>query len=435
MEARDTAEAAPYFFLSYAHSPRSGRGSSQYADVWPGRLFEDLCGRIGSLSGIPERAGKYIGFMDREPKAAQDNWAARLAHALTTCRVFVPLFSRRYFESEDCGKEWFAFTRRALNNAARGRGAAGAIIPALWVPVDTRYLPRAARSIHFNHSDLGECYAANGFYGIIKLTKYRDAYEDAVDGLARLIIRAAEESPVAPEPVTDYESLYASLVSAFDPKVRSMPGGQPLRITIVAPRRGELPHGRGTLHYGNDAYGWNPYAPETVRGLAEHAADLARSLGYRPDVGDLSRHGHELLRGGAPSSPEVLIVDAWAATIDGYASLLRRLDAMNKPWVQVVVPWQRGDEENEAARAKLWPALVSALGHKLAEGRATSSSAVRGVPTLDDFSQVLPAVIMTAARHYLRHAPAFPPAVDPEAERPRLSLSPPDPSNTELPGA
>lgn len=128
-------------------------------------------------------------------------------------------------------------------------------------------------------------------------------------------------------------------------------------------------------------------------------------------------------------------MDAWATTIDRYASLLRRLDVMNKPWVQVVVPWQRGDEDDEAVRDELRLALVSALGHKLAEGRATALFAVRGVPTLDDFSRVLPTVIMTAARQYLRYAPSFPPAAAPAAERPRLSFSLPDPSNTELPGA
>jgi FxsC-like protein len=424
VEARDTAEAAPYFFLSYA------QGSTPVPDVWMIQLFEDLCHRITRHAHLPA-AAKYVGYLDREPRAGREAPPA-LVQALATCRVFVPLFSRRYFESEDCGKQWFAFTRRALNHAARGRVAARAIIPALWVPVDERHLPAPARSIPFNHADLGECYAANGFYGIIKLTRHRDAYKNAVDGLAQLIVRAVEESPVDPEPVSDY----SSLVSAFGPEARAMPGGRQLRITVVAPHQGELPRERGTLYYyGHDACGWNPYAPETTRGLADHAADLARSLGYRPDVGDLKQHGRELLGSGPPSSPEVLIVDAWAATIDSYASLLRRLDAMDKPWIQVVVPWKRGDEENEAATVMLRSALRAALGHKLAEGRATSSFAVRGVPTLSDFSQVLPTVIMTAARQYLRCAPPFPPAGHPETERPRLSLSLPDPSNTELPGA
>jgi FxsC-like protein len=431
VEACGTAEAAPYFFLSHPHSAMNEQGATRAPDVWLVKIFEDLCDRISVLANLPSGGAKYVGFMDREPRACPTWPSAQLVHALATCRVFVPLFSGRYFESEECGKQWFAFTRRALNDGARGRGAAKAIIPALWDPVDARYLPEVARSISLRHADLGESYAANGFYGIIKLTRHREAYENAVRGLAQLITQAARESPIAPEPVTDY----ASLVSAFGPPGRPVPGGQPLRITIVAPRREELPRGRDPLYYSHEACGWNPYAPGTKRGLADHAADLARGLGYRPDVGDLRQHGHELLSSGPPSGPEVLIVDAWATTIDWCVSLLRRLDAMDKPWVQVVVPWKRGDNGNEAAETELWPALASALGHKLAEGRATSSFAVRGVPTLDDFSKVLPTVIMTATRQYLRHAPPFPPAVDPEAERPRLSLSLSDRSNTEPSGA
>jgi FxsC-like protein len=158
-------------------------------------------------------------------------------------------------------------------------------------------------------------------------------------------------------------------------------------------------------------------------------ADLVRDLGYRADVGDLHEHGAELLDGGPPSGPQVLIVDAWAARQDAYRDLLSRLDAMNKPWVQVLVPWNRQDEENAAQEARLRGALDAALRRKLAEGRVTSSLAVRGVPTLEDFRRVLPAVIMAAVRHYFRYAPAFP-ADAVAAGRPRLG----DPSGALIAG-
>jgi FxsC-like protein len=431
VEARDPAEAAPYFFLSYPYPPGDGSGAARQPDAWLVKLFDDLCDRVVRIGHLPQEAAKSVGFMDRGPWADGPGLPLRLRRALATSRVFVPLFSRRYFESEYCGRQWSTFTGRPLSGESRGRIAADAIIPVLWAPVDGDLLPPVARSVRLNHADLGECYAANGIYGIIKLTRYREAYEAAVGGLAQLIIGAAEASPVAPGRVTDDDS---SLMSAFGPEAAPVAEGPPLRITVVAPRQGELPGEQGTLR-GRDACGWNPYASETVRGLADHAADLARALGYRPQVGDIQQHRDELLSGGPPTSPEVLIVDARVTMIDGYARLLRRLDAMDKPWVQVVVPWKQDDDDSEAVRAKLWSALFSVLGHKLAGGRATSSVAVRGVRTLDDFSHVLPAVIMTAARHYLRHARAFPPAVGPEVKRSRLSLSLPDTSTTELPGA
>jgi FxsC-like protein len=431
VEARDIAETAPYFVLSCAPSPWPSRDGSRQQNIWLVQLFEDICAHVSVLAGVPAEKAGFAGFMNREQTADANGWSTGLAGALATCRVFVPLFSPSYFESEDCGKEWFAFTGRAATGVAHVQDATAAIIPALWSPVDSRYLPAEARSVQFDHADLGECYAANGFYGIIKRSKFRDDYRHAVECLARLIVRVSGQWQVAPGPVLDY----ASLVSAFGLEARSMPGGRPLRITIVAPRQGELPPGRGAPRYGPDARGWNPYAPDAARGLAEHASELARRLGYRPEIGDLNTHGRELLRGGRPSSPQVLIVDAWATTIDRYARLLRRVDAMDKPWVQVVVPWRRSEEEDEAVKTKLRSALAAALGRKLAAGRATSLSAVRGVPTLDDFSRVLPTVIMTAVRQYIRHAPPLAPAVARGAERPQLSPCLPDSSNTELPGA
>jgi hypothetical protein len=58
--------------------------------------------------------------MNRELRQGQGQgheWPWRLSNALATCSVFVPLYSRRYFKSEHCGKEWFAFHRHALRSA------------------------------------------------------------------------------------------------------------------------------------------------------------------------------------------------------------------------------------------------------------------------------------------------------------------------------
>lgn len=428
-EVRDTAEAAPYFFLSYAHFPWHESRAASARQYWLTKLFTDLCAGVCELDDVPPAAAKYVGFMDLGQPPGQGNRPWRPGRALATCRVFVPLFSPSYFTTEDCGKEWHAFTRRGLPGAARGR--VPAIIPAFWVPMDARELPEAVRSVRFTHADLGEPYAENGFYGIIKSSKYHEAYEAAIFALAQLIVRAAVESPAPPGPDVDY----ATLVDVFGPGVRSGRGDRPLRITIVAPRLGELPPGCPAAHYGRSAAEWNPYQPELVRGLAAHAADVARSLGYRPEVGDLGQHRAELLRPGPPSRPAVLIVDAWAALIDGYASVLRRLnETENVPWVRVIVPWRPGDHESAAARDELWSALNGVLGHKLTKGRAISLSAVRGVPSLDDFNRLLASTISTAGRQYLRYAP-FPPDDGPEVNRARPGPSLPDLVNTELPGA
>jgi FxsC-like protein len=402
----------PYFFLSYAHTPRHDSGDSGDPDVWVAKLFNDLSGHIMQLTDLPR--GANPGFMERRLRSG-DHWPSELVQALATCRVFVPLYSRRYFTSQHCGQEWYYFTRRALNHAARVTGPVETIIPAVWVPVDTLRLPAAARSIQVNYGS--EAYEVNGFYGLIKLSRFKDAYDEAVYSLAQQIVQAAERSLVQEGMVTEYDSLE----SAFGEEGRGMSGDQRLRITIVAPQRDGLPDGRlDASPYGQTARDWNPYNSDSVRRpIADHAAALARGLGYRVEVGDLYQHEAELVTSGPPSGPQILIIDPWALMLPRCQQLLQQLDALDTPWVQAVIPWNR-DGETVVAQDQLRVALDATIAHKLAEVRVTSWLAGHGVPTLDEFSVVLPRLILTAVKQYLRHAQAYPPA-GPVIERPRLS--------------
>ena len=127
----------------------------------------------------------------------------------------------------------------------------------------------------------------------------------------------------------------------------------------------------------------------------------------------------ELLTSGPPSGPQILIIDPWALMLPRCQQLLQQLDALDTPWVQAVIPWNR-EGETLQAEGKLRVALETTIARKLAEVRVTSSRAVHGVPTLDEFSMVLPKLILTAVKQYLRHAQAYPPA-GPAIERPRLT--------------
>lgn len=386
----------PVFFLSYAHSPRGDRGH-QDPDLWVGKLYDDLCEIVKELAGL--RSGEKAGFMDRELRQGHE-WSDRLAIALATCHVFVPLYSHRYFRSEQCGKEWFAFNRRRLNHKAKNANPVETIVPALWIPFPDGMLPEAATSVQYNSVDFGELYAEHGFFGIMKVSRWREAYEEAVYLLARQIVTAATASPIRPGDRVPYESLH----SAFGGTARTGPGDKPLRITVVAPSKEELPDDRDASYYGTDILAWNPYGEDSVRPLADHAAELARSLSYTPEVGDLFRHEARLVGREPPSGPEVLLIDPWAAMLPECREILQQLDSMDNPWVQVIVMWNQKDAQMRTERERVKEALDSVLPRKLREGRATSASAVRGVPTLEEFSMVLPQVIAEAGRHYLRIA-------------------------------
>ncbi|MEC3997753.1 TIR-like protein FxsC [Actinacidiphila sp. DG2A-62] len=434
-------DRAPYFFLSYAHTPRPD-SNVQDPDMWVGRLYQDLCDHVLALTNIGP--GAPVGFMDRDIRSGE-GWSERLAESLATCRVFVPLFSPRYFDSVHCGKEWFAFAQRALTDGARGNRVSEAIVPALWVPVPPNRLPSAAERLQFNHSALGDTYATEGLYGLIKLSMFRSAYELAVYELAKRIVKVAQSGGVGPgQPVN-----YRLIPSAFgDPR-----GPRSLRITVAAGVRGRLPEGRSADYYGDRAADWNPYHPVTSRPVAAFAADLARSFDYEPTVVSLDDEpptelgavdgfsdpgpgaagvpdgsprpgepggptGPAGRAAGAGGGPEILIVDRWTAADPRWRARLAAFDAA-RPWTAVVVAWNRDDGQSRDAEDELAASLERTMPRGTGQGPPACRVAARGVHSLEALSDILPQVVEWSAAQYLKHAHAYPPD-GPRTERFRL---------------
>src|ERR1700722_3648930 len=100
---------APYFLISYSHTERNGRGPGRDANDWVIKFYGDLSRNIEVLADLP--SGTRVGVLDRE-FWVEDDWLEGLPEALSRCRVLVPLYSDRYFQSEICGKEWYAFASR-----------------------------------------------------------------------------------------------------------------------------------------------------------------------------------------------------------------------------------------------------------------------------------------------------------------------------------
>lgn len=184
----DSNETAPYFFLSYARTPRVDSDDAD-PDLWISRLFRDLNSHIRSMTPVPSSA---LGFMDVSMRAGQ-LWSTELSDALARCRVFVPLYSPRYFVSSWCGREWSAFAQRAAHHRGGvGGGMPSAIVPALWAPVRDDQLPEVVRNLQYFHPDLGSRYRDFGLYGLAKLRSFRSDYEKTVLRLARRIIEVGE---------------------------------------------------------------------------------------------------------------------------------------------------------------------------------------------------------------------------------------------------
>lgn len=384
--------------------------------MWVERLFRDLCSHVMALTNLP--AGAEAGFMDREIRSGE-GWSERLGAALATCRVFVPLFSPRYFASEMCGKEWFAFAQRTIHHVALSNQPAEAIVPALWVPVPPSQLPLPAERLQFNHNTFGERYVTDGLYGLIKLRGYAEQYESAVYELAKRIVRVAETVRLDPIRPLDYRlvpSAFGSPSSTPSSTVRS------LHVSVAASSRHDLPEGRSPEYYGDSALDWNPYHPVSQRPIAYVAEDLVRNLNYQTTVGSFDDEAGHFDSKQPPTRPEILIVDRWAVEDEQRRQRLAAFDQESRPWINVVVPWNRYDHQSRAKEGELAHRLEDTMPVKMSQGRAACRAAANGVANMETLGQILPQVVEAAAQQFLRHAQVYPPAGSPVAgtERPRL---------------
>lgn len=408
----------PYFFLSYARTPKRDPADRDDPDRWVYKLYQDLRAAILQMtSASPEEAG----FMDRENRLGVE-WSPELTSALATCRVFVPLYSRRYFESDNCGKEWFAFARRGVNQNARGLQSVNAIVPALWTKLDQDRLPDVARSIQYHHADLGPRYSAEGFYGIMKLQQYRSDYQRAVHRLAQRIVDVADETALHTEKAADYQSL----PSAFGPASIKQTATDQLQITVLAHDTSTLPEGRTDDYYGSTPHTWSPYSPDYPQPLADYAMELAKKcLGCQPFVVPFEYGPAGSAANGRLVPPGLCLVDAWVTVSPEHQQRLRHLDGLDQTWVSVLVPWNSQDAEMAKAQQVLRDGLGKSLGNRLASVPHQCRMAATGIPTLQEFGQLLPQMTMIMLKRFRQRAPAYPPA-GPQLERPRLRRADPD---------
>lgn len=398
----------PYFFLAYPHTPEQR---------WVERLYRDLCHEVLERSTLPTLAPlQKVGFMDVSGIRVGGNWRHEVADALARCRTFVPLYSPRYFTREECGKEWDAFMQRILDHTARHNGRPAAIVPALWLPVEEAEMPLVARDVQCDHKLLGEVYAEEGFYTLIKNSLYTEHYLTAVQRLAKQIIRAASTSGLRSAPAEDYTTLR----NVFARPAGSTPAVKRVTVTVAAPAVGRLPEGRNPAHYGPSARDWNPYYPVTRQSLAETAGEVARLYAYETTIATLDEGFDTLMARDASSGLGVLLVDAFAMDDPEIAAKLRSFDALDKSWVGTMVPWNRHDPDLERQGERLRRELHTVLGRRLTEVRLDRPLAVNGISTLQDFRAKLPLVLDTAQARFVNEAPAYPPAGE-QPPQPRLA--------------
>lgn len=414
------APDAPYFLISYSHTAHNGEGDEgdeRSPDTWVTKFYTDLCRAVEELTATPP--GTRVGVFDRALWVKND-WRVGLPEALRTCRVLVPLYSPGYFRSEVCGQEWQAFADRATIAPAQA-GEAPAIVPVMWEATAPGSLPPAARAVPVALGDV-DAYAQHGLDGVIKLISHREDYDTVVRQVARRVVAAAGRTGPGPWPLAGLDALAKPFAWPAPPE----PGVARLFVTVVAPHQGDLPSGRDQRYYGPAAWDWAPYQPASQESVARYTANFARRLGYQPYISDLRERERDLVIDGLVAHPELLIIDPWALMRPACRHLLARCNLAEKPWVQIVIPWNPADHETAKAKGQLRLALAAALRQKLEAGRVTSARAVEGVGSIRDLGQLLPLLIPAAGKRYLGHASAFPPAGS-SVEKPALHGFTPDP--------
>jgi FxsC-like protein len=389
----------PYFFLSYAHTPRNDAGDTD-PNIWVKKLYDGLCAHIMQMTDLPR--GARAGFLD-QGMAVGTRWTDELSENLARCKVFVPLYSPRYFLSEQCGREWWAFSQRQISYWARGGPSREhAIIPALWVPVEPEELPLAAKELQFNHVSFGQDYAEEGFYGLTKLRYLRDEYDRAVYQLAKQIVRVARQTELHEGQIyAEYESLPSAFGASWHPPE--------FDISVLACTRTDLPAGREPGYYGHLPRHWNPYHPASARPLAEHAADLVRTMDYKVNVGDFEADVERMLHPGPPRAPGLLLVDRWALNSARGRELLERLGEEQRPWISVMIPRCEHDIGPPERERRLTALTERALASRTTEGSG-HRTLNGGIRTLDAFENELQTAVKQAVASYEAHARTHPPA-------------------------
>ncbi|MGW4647979.1 TIR-like protein FxsC [Kitasatospora sp. NPDC004289] len=321
----ETARGA-YFFLSYAHTPQLRSGGDP--NHWVTKLFEDLSESVMSLTDHP--ADRPVGFMDRSMHQG-DRWRERISHELADCRVFVPLYSPRYFASRACGQEWYTFSQRLAHSLDDAQSASG-IVPVLWVPTPDRQLPEVARQLPSEHRRFGQEYADEGMYALLKLSYFRHQYELAVHRLAQRIVEVAESTVVrGGEPLVDFTT---------QPSAFAAPRGLPMRISVVAYRTGDRPSDTDPRNYGARSLDWVPFPADSPHSVAEHAARIAQELGFAPSVHGVDEELEVIASGSRPTAPAVVLVDRQARLRGHRRDVFERLDRLAleaAPWLRVVM--------------------------------------------------------------------------------------------------
>lgn len=393
MESGSSAGAPPnghpLFFVSRA-GPTEG-------DALFERFFADLRRSVAARLDLPDHAG--LGYTAQPTSSTR-----QIAQALAVCRVFIPLWSPRYFTDALCGREWTVFRERVT--AVGGRSLKRYFAPVTWAPVAPAMMPFAARAVDRAGGRDERPDEAHGLYALMsdaldERTDRRETepggceplYRIVVDGVAEAVADASRELLRPTEP--------ADLERARNAFAKPGPS-LGLRVAILAPAFGRLPEGRsGKGRYGPGPLDWAPYGD---RPLAEEVAVVTQRLCYRLDLVAFDEVSGDLLsdRAAAETEPTLLLIDNWSL-LD--AERRRQVDAYARPdrlWNRFMVVRDPEDPETRLHLTRLQAVVDETLLARLEELPLNLEHAASGRGTRPWFAHNFSALARAAESSFIR---------------------------------
>jgi hypothetical protein len=165
------------------------------------RLIRDL---THHLSHYTKDAGANV--FDQEIPIGVP-WKFRLAHYLATSRVFVPLLSPPYFQSDWCGKEWWVFKQRRVAALPPFAEEELAVVPVIWAPFSDHEMHADFRSLQYHNRHLPNSYRTEGLFALQTRDRNDDAYRISVNHIARRISDVLKFTTIEPGKIFDLDTV------------------------------------------------------------------------------------------------------------------------------------------------------------------------------------------------------------------------------------
>ncbi len=377
------AVTGPYFFLSYAHSdPLVGLPEAkpdELVTIFFGDLTEAVRRHAVRLSGTAP--GSY----DRDIPVGS-NWKESIRQAIGLAQTFVPLYSAAYIDRSWPGQEWECFRRR-MNDA----GVADPLerfVPILWTPLPPQAQDQPGLQAALDLGRDVDEYTENGVRLLLRIDSFRLSYDYIIDRAARRIVELAEASPIGPFAARDPDEMESPFVPRPHGTVFVIETAAPTVSTVVAERD---PHG-----YGERGSDWQPF-PEQQISLAEAAGQVAKQLGFTPEVAEIG--AGKKASGSAIRRPGVILIDPWFVAEDSGRLALEAAVENLPGWVLPVIVL---DQPDDATTQKLADQVRDILNAAGALPTESSRRTAKGVTTLNGFVDSVRVLVAAAERQYLR---------------------------------